>query len=404
MKPFRNFGRAILCLGCLAGSVLAQAQGLRQVNPVKQAPASVNMEPYSNEYPWLSNDGKLLLWTSQPPGGVQRVWVTYIQNWENLRDAPQETTLPDLDLAPPMPLDPVNDLVDQREVDLEEELGMPVDLTIKSIAMCEEDWQPELHGKTSGSLRWRYRFTLYMSIGSPGGKKLMWRAHRIFVVVKDSTQEIIRMGDASPQVLEQVIIEDYRPNGELANEIEPMLTRDGQYLFWSSNAFNGGRIAKYIGPVSPCTQIDQIAETYDQLDWVRFPWKDQYTLGAAKEMTSKTNYHTLVERPDKTSALIFTACDGQEKCPDSENPDLSYRDCVCVDQSKKLSTTGFSGGNTVGPTLIEDLESEGLNNSGNRVAHPAISGPQNPVDDSWLLFFMRKKNGFKGIWYTKIAE
>lgn len=383
MKADRYLWAVLLCAGWLA----APAHALRQVNWAQEAGDVINHMPdmYSNEYPWLSGDGKLLLWTRQvkseacAPGqnGCQRVWVAYVKNWREIADAPANNgALPELEVSQPMPLTKVNELVAGN-------------ITIKSIAVCEEGTQPREY-----SNRWRYRFSLYMSTGTPGGTKSMHRAHRVFVVVNKASMEITSMGRSGGY--SPVIPPATRPNGGVANETEPMLTRDGRYLFWASNAFNGGNVARYIGPVASCTQVNQTPRSYATLPSNLFPWKDQYSQGFTETRTGKSNYHTVVERPNGVSALIFETCSGQVDCAAGGSDN---RDCRCKEQKKKLSTTGFADGNDVGPTLITNCcGSRALNRSGVRLTHPATS-PRH-ANGTWTLFYMRGKK----IWYTKIME
>ncbi len=370
--------------------VVPAEAGLRQLNPARAAPLIINSldsngNPEDNEYPWFSNDGKLMLWTRQTAAGgnLQWVWVGYIKNRDQIAATGAGQTLPSIDMRNAVHLDSVNDWV---------KVNRPGE-QIKSIAVCEEPYpsQPE---RLSG--RYRYRFTLYMSVGKPNQQKLMYRAHRVFVVVSDSTFKVTKVGISSS--IQPVIPYATRPGGGGANETEPMLTRDGTHLFWASNAFNGGNMARFMGPSAACSQIGQAPKLYSQLSSSRFAWKDQYASGATYMRTSKTNYHTVIEKPNGQTALIFTGCDGQTSCNRSQ---MGNRECECQDQSAMLSTTGFGGGNHP-PTLISSsgwTGQAGINTAG-RATHPAIAGPQRSFDKSWLLFFMRGKK----IWYTKIAE
>lgn len=179
--------------------------------------------------------------------------------------------------------------------------------------------------------------------------------------------------------------------------MQPAIQAPGAYLFWASNAFNG-TVAKFMGPVSSCAQLGQTAKTYDQLPVSRFAWKAQYLDGSPPSRLSRTNYHTVLERPNGTTALIYEECHGQVRCQD----DSSSIDCVCDhpdpeidDQANQLSTSGFSAAS--GPSLIGNWSSGPLN-GGARVTHPAISGPR--TNNAYLLFFMRGKK----IWYTRIKE
>lgn len=351
---------------------------LKQVNPVRQAPTTINEAGWNTEYPWFSTDGKLFLFTREVPNSeIQRVHVSYIKNRDDVADTPPNQTLPALIVATPKELVPINNKVAPSE-------------TIKAIAVCEETAQPQsLTGK------WRYLFTLYAAIG-PGGvgtEKKIYRAHRINVVVSKTTGEILSMGMAGA----------YEPaTGTDAaghNETEPMLTRDGRYLFWASSVFYG-TIARFIGPVTACTQLLQTSKPYSLLPADEFEFVDQYTTGTTQERTSRTNYHTVVERLDGKKALIFETCYGQveleqSSCPPGNVP--YYRDCQCGKYVDQLMSTGFEPNGE--PDEIENCCSAPLNGT-QRVTHPAISGPQRAQDGSWLLFFMRGKK----IWYTKITE
>jgi len=224
----------------------------------------------------------------------------------------------------------------------------------------------------------------------------MWRAHRVFVVVDKASQEITSYGMSGD--FQEVIPLTYRPvAGGVANETEPFLTRDGQYLFWASNAWEGtGRVAHYIYTGTACAQLQQSPTPYDNLSSSKFAWKDQYTSGFTYQKTSRTNYHTVAERTsDGKTALIFEQCVGQTACDPLQ---FGNRDCACDGQNDFLSTTGFAAGGQ--PTAITNWSSGPLNVAGGRVSHPAISGPQNTNDGSWLLFFMKGKK----IWYTKVKE
>ncbi|MCI0413356.1 hypothetical protein L0222_11235 [bacterium] len=176
---FKIFQCIVFVIASLAFSESLFA--LKQVNPVRQAPTTINEAGWNTEYPWFSTDGKLFLFTREVPNSeIQRVHVSYIKNRDDVADTPPNQTLPALIVATPKELVPINNKVAPSE-------------TIKAIAVCEETAQPQsLTGK------WRYLFTLYAAIG-PGGvgtEKKIYRAHRINVVVSKTTGEILSMGMA----------------------------------------------------------------------------------------------------------------------------------------------------------------------------------------------------------------
>ncbi|MCI0603808.1 S8 family serine peptidase [bacterium] len=145
---FKIFQCIVFVIASLAFSESLFA--LKQVNPVRQAPTTINEAGWNTEYPWFSTDGKLFLFTREVPNSeIQRVHVSYIKNRDDVADTPPNQTLPALIVATPKELVPINNKVAPSE-------------TIKAIAVCEETAQPQsLTGK------WRYLFTLYAAIG-PG--------------------------------------------------------------------------------------------------------------------------------------------------------------------------------------------------------------------------------------------
>ncbi len=390
-----RFVLTALCLGLIPSLARpVDAAGLRQVNPVKLAPTTINNQPsnFDNEYPMFSKDGKLMLWTRQDNSTtgdrLQWVWVVYIRNWQEISDFNTTATLPDLVLGTPANLSVVNSWVIQNHPGSE----------VKALALCEEPSpvQPEDKGT-----HWRYRFTLYLAIGPPEESREMYRAHRIIVNVNKADGAILNH-TMSAGFDPAIPFATHPLTGGQANETEPMMTRDGQYLFWASNAWGGqNRMAHAIGPVSACTQLQQTPVPYSDLAASRFAWKDQYAGTPTYTKTSRTNYHAVVERRDGTVALIFEECQGQIHC-DLAQP--GNRDCECeLNQNQWFSTTGFAAGGQ--PTLIANHSSGPLNASTSqgvpiRVTHPAISGPQHATNNSWILFFMRDRR----IYYTKLKE
>jgi len=281
---------------------------------------------------------------------AQWIWVSFIKNWQTVADTPQGGTLPDLDLATPIDLDIVNHYFK----------GNPAGNEIKAYAVCEE---PDPVQPVDLGNRWRYRFTLYLAVG-PASPRAMWRAHRVFVVVDKASQEITSYGMSGD--FQEVIPLTYRP------------------------------VAHYIFTDTACAQLQQSPPPYDNLSSSKFAWKDQYTSSFTYQKTSRTNYHTILERTsDGKTALVFEQCVGQTAC---DTLQFGNRDCECDGQNDYLSTTGFAAGGQ--PTPITNWSSGPLNVVGGRVSHPAISGPQNTTGDSWLLFFMKGKK----IWYTKVKE
>ena len=382
-----------------------QAAGLRQRNPVAKAPAVINNDPsattFHNEYPMFSTDGRLFLWTRQenPSPGTQWLWVAFLKNRDHVAATPAGSPMRALDFGPPGELHVVNHEFCTHKPQCK--AGNPANNEIKALMLCEEGQQPTV--PAAGQLR--YRFTLYLAVGPTGSQRAMYRAHRVVVKVNASTGQILsNLHTSMSGGFDEVIPFATRPAGGQANETEPAMTRDGEYLFWASNAWAGGStMAEYIGPETSCTQLMQSPKAYSNLPNSRFAWKDQYTSGSTSQRTSRTNYHAILEKYDVNdkgpTALIFEECQGQTNCLVP-----SDRDCVCEGQNEWLSTTGFSAGGA--PTTITSLGSGPLNTTNGlgvpvRVTHPAISGRQAPPPDGrWLLFFMRGKK----IWYTMISE
>jgi hypothetical protein len=369
---------AVSILMTLAVGGLAQGAALHQTNPIRKAPDVINTPDPDiwDTYPWFSNDGKLFLFTREDttaPNGVPEVYVSYLKNRNAIAGTPtDERTLPALEVAVPVKLPAA---INNGE-------------TVKAIAYCEDD-PPQPDALAS---RWRYRFALFFSRGDVQGERKMYRAWRVKVFVDFASQEINQV-DIGGQV--QLMGSGINVAGK--NTTEPMLTRDGRYLFWASNAFAGTE-ARFIEVASPCTMLNEASQNYGNLPGNRFAWVDQYTVGALADLTSRTNYHTVVERPDGKTALIFERCHAQQEVECLEDPSSRY--CDCEPNYGSLQTTGFTA---VGePHPIQPCcaaTGKELNRPTVRYTHPAISGPRN-ADGSWLLFFMRGKK----IWYTKIAE
>lgn len=223
------------------------------------------------------------------------------------------------------------------------------------------------------------------------GLKEIFRAWRVKVFVDPVTEEIdeVKIGG-------QILPMGPGVNVSGKNMTEPMLTRDGRFLFWASNNFIGTQ-ARYIGPVSACTQLNQSSTPYSQLPSGRFPWVDQYTFPVPSHATSRTNYHHVLERPQNgTTALLFEKCSAQQNVSCDDDPTSRY--CDCKPKYENISTTGFTPG--LEPEEITNCCGAELNKPPDwRETHPAVSGDLN-ADGSWLLFFKRGKK----IWFTKISE
>lgn len=414
--PGRWFAAALMIVLVVSTDLPLQGATLQQVNPAVQAPPYINDSEHSNEYPWFSNDGRLFVWTRQckdqtpepclnhdPPIGTdtQWLWVSYLKSFDTVWNAPHGGDLPPLHFATPVELHPINHVVLQ---------SFPAGTTIKALAICDKtDDQPILG--PDGLLR--YRFSLFMAIGpaGDGNPKSLYRADKVVVTIDPDDNG----GEVVPSKL--------RFNGSLVavpgsdsgqNETEPALTRDGKYLFWASNGWTNGGIAEYIGGegFARCGQTTQSRKSYLQLpDNGRFAWKDQYD-GSPANATSRTNYHTVIERfhleDAGDTALIFERCHGQLTCGQGGG-----RDCDCLGENssgetvtndkQSLWTTGFEA---PAPYRIENCSgctgNAGIWKDPGRTTHPAVAGPENTDSgrDGWLLFFMRGKK----IWYTKIAE
>lgn len=371
---------------------------LTQVNPAYKAGSMIN-DPYAaNEYPWFSNDGRLFFWTKQLPGEGQELYVSYLKNWGAIKSTAHGQALPALSVAYPRRHDKLANCLagidwNQPWCDLSPLEAPNAKLTFKSLAYCQKTTQPVNN---------EYRFTLFFSAKdlNTTGAAHMYRADDVWVKI-DGNSEIVGMGiDGN---IRPAIPQTTTGGGSIANETEPMLTRDGKYLFWTSNAFTAkGTYAKYIYRDLPCTQLNQTPTLYSSLPASQFKWRDQYisTPSTTAQKTAKTNYHTVLEQPGFTeSALIFEQCAGQVDCDDN-NPDPGNRDCQCKPQNNKLSTSGFAANGKpyiICNGTITGTESGGqLNPTNQRTTHPAIAGPKG--NHGWVLFYMRQKN----IWYTKI--
>ncbi len=412
--------RCFVGLAALALCLPAAAH-LQQTNPVKKAPSSINDELHANEYPWFSGDGRLLIWTKQCKyegqgqcDGVahpharpirtnsQWLWVARIDEGtaSGLRKAVPGEALPTLSFdGQPTGLEEINHFF------IDEANRQNKDLTIKSFAVCEESPQPQsLEGRD------RYLLTLFMAVGeappvgqsddAPGLPREIWRAYRLVILVRDN-------GTIDASINPSRIVKVPGTDAPGKNETEPMLTSDGHYLFWGSNAFNGG-IAEYLYSSSPCGHLTGNPLPYSDLP-SSFAWKDQYTEAVPAFATSNTNYHTLLERSDGQTALIFenghgkVAClEGRPYVGDADEPcagsNSQNQDCLFKCRHNDFWTTGFDRFQQ--PEVIQSWSNGPLNLPHIRVSHPAIAGPQNSAQKSWVLFFMRGKK----IWYTKIAE
>ncbi|MEM9554261.1 MAG: hypothetical protein AAGC60_08380 [Acidobacteriota bacterium] len=404
-----------LCLAALAllgTSMPADADTFVQRNPARVAPANINdigpppntgASMDHNEYPAFSLDGKLFFWTRQenPTPGTQWLWVSYFKNRDAFDSTPPGATLPALQMSTPWEIHLVNhqfqtDPVTGAPPPLYP--AVPLNADIRAVAVCDESDPNYVFDYPN---RWRYRVTLYLSVGDvtvPLSE--MWRQHRLVINVDKATGEITSI-ETAPTTLTpiEVIPEATAHGGGRAQEIEPMVTRDGKYLFWASNKWGGtGRVAEYIFSSTACGMINQTPQPYTSLPVGEFGWEDQYSgPQPIKQRTSRTNYHAMVELLNGRKAFIFEECQGQVQC--GVDPTPPSRDCDCDADNEQLSTTGFFAGG--GPTVIANRA--GLSGNqllwvpGGRTTHPVISGPRNP-DGSWLLFFMRGKK----IWYTKI--
>ncbi len=410
MKKSLPIALGVVLLCCLAASPLL-ADGLIQVNPTRQAPSVINDRGPSpntgtnmdhNEYPAFTRDGKLFFWTRQenPNPGTQWLWVSYFKNRDSFDSSSEGSTLPTLQMSTPWEIHLVNHqflTVGNDPPPLSP--AVPMNAEIKAVAVCEEN-DPNYVFEYSD--RWRYRVTLYLAVGQPEGTKAMWRQHRLVITVNKASQEITSIATAPATLTPtQVIPQANQPNGQVANETEPMVTPDGKYLFWASNKWTGqGNMAEYLYNATACSQTTQTPTSYSNLPQSKFAWKDQYSDSSkqTKELTSRTNYHAVLEEASTGRiAFIFEECQGQIQC--ALDPASPNRDCDCDAENDRFSTTGFEIG--AEPTPIANRA--GLSGtsllwqSPRRSTHPAFSGPQNP-DGSWLLFFMRGKM----IWYTKI--
>jgi len=361
---------------------------LRQRNSAKEAPTAINTTSTTvwDAYPWFSRDGKLLFWTREA-NGKARVWVTYFKNRGTVINKSAGATLPDLSISAIKILPGSwNDPQD-------------VDETIKAYAYCHQ----ALNDNTPDSNHQEYVFTLFYSTG-PIGTRVMYRISNLVVRVNKSTLEIDYLAaPSSPQIMGSGV------NVSGKNATEPMLTRDGKFFFWASNAGSFSPMARYIEVSQECTQLNQSATQYSSLPSNRFKWVDQYTVGNAYDLTRSSNYHTVLEKgsiANSETALIFERCNERDQQRCDENEDSRYCDCVSTDDDAVplaqrygvLMSTGFGAGSE--PAPIKGCYNPSLNQDyPGRDTHPAISGPPT-TGGTWLLFFMRNKK----IWYTNIAE
>lgn len=384
---------ALLLVSLLLPLLPASAQlnppdHLIQRNPAKEAPTAINTTSTSvwDAYPWFSRDGRLLFWTREY-NGMARVWVAYFKNRGTVINTSVGNTLPalsisDTHLLPGSWNDP-----------------SAADETIKAIAYCRQ----ALNDDTPDANHQEYVFTMFYATG-PAGQRVMYRIPNLLIRVHKPTQEIVHLAAPSaPQIMGSGV------NVSGKNSTEPMMTRDGKFFFWASNAGTFSPLARYIEVSQACTQLNQSATQYSSLPSNRFKWVDQYTTGATHDRTRSTNYHTVLEKgsiANSETALIFERCNelDRERCAD--DPNSRYCDCVSTDSdavplAKRygvLMSTGFDASSE--PAPIKGCYSPSLNQDyPGRDTHPAISGPPTP-GGTWLLFFMRGKK----VWYTNIAE
>lgn len=366
---------------------------LRQRNPAREAPASVNTSNPDiwDAYPWFNRDGKLLFWTRESSAtSIAKVWVAYIRNRGQVINTTAGQTLPALNLSPIKKLPGAwND-------------GQTADETIKAIAYCRQSFQDN----TPDANHMRYTFTLFYSTG-PQGARVIYRIPNLVIDIDKSIpgQETIDSMSApsAPQILGSSV------NVAGKNSTEPMLTRDGRFLFWASNASSFSPMARYIEVSQACTQLNQASSQYSDLPSNRFAWVDQYVTGANYDRTRSTNYHTVLEKgsiANSQTALIFERCNELQRVRCADDLHSRYCDCVSTDDSSVplnqrygvLMSTGFEAGEEPAPIL--GCFNPALNQDyPGRDTHPAISGPPTP-GGTWLLFFMRGKK----VWYTTIGE
>lgn len=362
---------------------------LRQINPAKVAPYPVNMPSSQiwDAYPWFSQDGKLLFWTREQ-NGLAHVFVSYLKNRPNLFNELAGAPLPTLQVSTP------------KQLPGAWNNGIALFQTVKAISYCHQTFQDNfpVFGQK------QYTFTMYYATGHATKRKL-YRIRNLVVRLNKTTAEIIHMAAPNaPELMGPAV------NVSQRNQTEPMMTRDGKFLFWASNSPTFSPMARYIEVGQGCTQLNQNPTPYSSLPSNRFAWVDQYTNGFNLDRTRTTNYHTVLERGaigNSKTALIFERCNAlvtNTTC--ASNPDSRYCDCVSGDNQSVpysnrfgvLMSTGFEVGEQ--PAMIKGCYTPALNQQiGGRDTHPAISGPQSG-DGRWLMFFMRGKR----IWYTIIGE
>lgn len=379
----------ILSMLMPVASAAANPPHLRQLNPARVAKYPVNTPATQiwDAYPWFSQDGKLFFWTREQ-NGVAHVLVSYLKNRPHLFNEAAGDPLPELQVSTPKRLPGAWNN------------GTALSQTVKAISYCHQTLQDNfpVFGQK------QYTFTMFYATGVATQRKL-YRIRNLVVRLNKSTKEIIHMAAPNaPELMGPAV------NVSQRNQTEPMMTRDGKFLFWASNAPSFSPMARHIEVGQACTQLNQNPTPYSSLPSHRFAWVDQYTNGFNIDRTRTTNYHTVLERGaigNSKTALIFERCNAlvtNTTC--ASNPDSRYCDCVSADDQSVpysnrfgvLMSTGFEVGEQ--PAPIKGCYNPALNQQiGGRDTHPAISGPQSQ-DGRWLMFFMRGKR----VWYTIIGE
>ena len=393
MKRFMSIALCTALLGPILASPSQAASRLRQTHPAKWVPNKINKANTYNEYPWFSHDGRLFFWTREEPiGSAQKLFVIYIQNFDEVWNAPAEgpgVTLPPLDIGTYTEVDAVNDWVRDH---FQEALGQG-EIELRSYAICHEPGE-EVPLNQPAQNRWRYRFSIYLAartpqMSAPVGE--LWRFHNLIADVDKTTFDItIRTAGSSQSPVVAPVFNPWIPTEQI-NETEPYFSRDSRYFFWAgSYGFGGmGLESHYIGPYDGCSQLMQPPKPFQTLPTAaggpRFYWKDQY---AEPADTAYTNYHAMAEMGTGRTALIFTQCRAKL---------LGARQSWCIDpiNDNLLSTTGFTANGVPSNIFVDETNRNwtnrnlDINKPGRRVSHPAVAGPMNPADGTWLLFYMQ---------------